>query len=126
MLIVGDSVGLDLGQPLVNTLAGFGDVTTYLDGHIDTGLTRPDYFNWPAELQVDLANDQPKLVVVMIGANDPQRMVTPTGSLRFGSPGGTPPTRPGWPPSSPRPTRPGPTCCGSGCRPCRTPGSTPP
>ena len=87
VLIVGDSVGLDLGQPLVNTLAGYGDVTTYLDGRIDTGLSRPDYFNWPAELQVDLTNQQPNLVVVMIGANDPQGLVTPGGSLRFGQPG---------------------------------------
>jgi lysophospholipase L1-like esterase len=87
VLIVGDSVGLDLGQPLVNDLGSYGDVTTYLDGRIDTGLTRPDYFNWPAELQVDLANQQPQLVVVMIGANDPQGLVTPTGSLRFGQPG---------------------------------------
>jgi lysophospholipase L1-like esterase len=87
VLIVGDSVGLDLGQPLVNALGAYGDVTTYLDGRIDTGLTRPDYFNWPAELQVDLANQQPQLVVVMIGANDPQGLVTPTGSLRFGQPG---------------------------------------
>jgi hypothetical protein len=87
VLIVGDSVGLDLGQPLVNTLAGYGDVTTYLDGRIDTGLTRPDYFNWPAELQIDLTNQQPNLVVVMIGANDPQGLVTPTGSLQYGQPG---------------------------------------
>ncbi|HVC68588.1 MAG TPA: DUF459 domain-containing protein [Acidimicrobiales bacterium] len=87
VLIVGDSVGLDLGQPLVNALGAFGDVTTYLDGRIDTGLTRPDYFNWPAELQVDLANHQPQLVIVMIGANDPQGLVTPDGSLRFGQPG---------------------------------------
>ena len=87
VLIVGDSVGLDLGQPLVNALGAFGDVTTYLDGRIDTGLTRPDYFNWPAELQVDLANQQPQLVVVMIGANDPQGIVTQDGSIRFGQPG---------------------------------------
>jgi hypothetical protein len=87
VLVVGDSVGLDLGQPLVNALAGFGDVTTYLDGRIDTGLTRPDYFNWPAELQIDLVNQQPQLVVVMIGANDPQGLVTPDGSIRFGQPG---------------------------------------
>ena len=62
------------------------------------------------------------LVVVMIGANDPQGLVTPTAACTSGSPVGTRPTRPGWPPSSPRPTRPGPTCCGSGCRRCRTPG----
>jgi hypothetical protein len=87
VLIVGDSVGLDLGQPLVNALGAYGTVTTYLDGRIDTGLTRPDYFNWPAELQVDLANQQPQLVVVMIGANDPQDLVTKDGSIRFGQPG---------------------------------------
>ncbi len=87
VLIVGDSVGLDLGQPLVNLLGGFGDVTTYLDGRIDTGLSRPDYFNWPAELSIDLANQQPQLVLVMIGANDAQGLVTPDGSIRFGQPG---------------------------------------
>ena len=87
VLVVGDSVGLDLGQPLVNSLSGFGNVTTYLDGRIDTGLSRPDYFNWPAELQVDLANQRPQLVVVMIGANDPQGLVTPNGSIHFGQPG---------------------------------------
>lgn len=87
VLVIGDSVGLDLGQPLVNSLSGFGNVTTYLDGRIDTGLSRPDYFNWPAELQVDLANQRPQLVVAMIGANDPQGLVTPDGSIRFGQPG---------------------------------------
>ncbi len=87
VLIVGDSVGLDLGQPLVNALGSFGDVSTYLDGRVDTGLSRPDYFNWPAELHIDLANQQPQLVVVMIGANDPQGLVTPTGSIAFGQPG---------------------------------------
>ena len=87
VLVVGDSVGLDLGQPLVNALGAFGDVSTYLDGRVDTGLSRPDYFNWPAELRVDLANQQPQLVVVMIGANDPQGLVTPNGSLQYGQPG---------------------------------------
>jgi hypothetical protein len=87
VLIVGDSVGLDLGQSLVDALGSFGDVTTYLDGRIDTGLSRPDYFNWPAELQVDLANQRPQLMVAMIGANDPQGLVTPQGSVRFGQPG---------------------------------------
>ena len=87
VLIVGDSVGLDLGPPLQQALGSYGDVTTFLDGRIDTGLTRPDYFNWPAELHIDLVNDQPNLVVVMIGANDPQGLVTPTGSIRYGEPG---------------------------------------
>ncbi len=87
VLIVGDSVGLDLGPPLQQALGSYGDVTTFLDGRIDTGLSRPDYFDWPAELHIDLMNDQPSLVVVMIGANDPQGLVTPTGSIQYGEPG---------------------------------------
>ena len=71
-MIVGDSLGLDLGGPLQNDLANTGVVTATLDGHESTGLTRPDYFNWPAELQADLAKFDPQVVVIMIGANDPQ------------------------------------------------------
>ncbi|MGP0031104.1 MAG: DUF459 domain-containing protein [Acidimicrobiales bacterium] len=72
VLIVGDSLGLDLGGPLQNDLANTGVVNATLDGHESTGLTRPDYFNWPAELQSDLQKLDPQVVVVMIGANDPQ------------------------------------------------------
>jgi hypothetical protein len=86
VLVVGDSVGIDLGQALVNDLAGTDVVSPTLDGKIDTGLARPDYFNWPAELAIDLANDHPQLVVVMIGANDPQNMVADGNDLTYGTP----------------------------------------
>jgi hypothetical protein len=72
VLIVGDSLGIDLGQPLQNDLANTGVVTATLDARESTGLTRPDYFNWPAELAGDLQRAQPQIVVVMMGANDPQ------------------------------------------------------
>jgi uncharacterized protein len=72
VLIVGDSLGLDLGSPLANDLGGTGVVTATIDGKEATGLTRPDYFNWPAELQSDLSRYDPQVVVVMMGANDPQ------------------------------------------------------
>ena len=87
VLVIGDSIGLDLGQPLVSDLAATGVVTTTLDGRVDTGLSRPDYFNWPAELSVDLSNVQPQLVVVMMGANDPQSLVSPGGSIPYGAAG---------------------------------------
>jgi uncharacterized protein len=72
VLIVGDSIGLDLGGPLQNDLSNTGVTVATLDGHESTGLTRPDYFNWPAELQSDLSKYNPQVVVIMIGANDPQ------------------------------------------------------
>lgn len=77
VLIVGDSIGLDMGGALQSDLAGTGVVTAGLDGRESTGLTRPDYFNWPAELANDMKADNPQVVVVMIGANDAQDFLGP-------------------------------------------------
>ena len=85
VLAVGDSLGIDFGQSLVNDLAATGDVHAVLDGHIDTGLARPDYFDWQAELQADLARYQPQAVVVFIGANDPQNFVQDGTALSYGT-----------------------------------------
>jgi hypothetical protein len=72
VLVLGDSLGIDMGGPLQNDLANTGVVQATLDARESTGLTRPDYFNWPAELSSDLPKARPQVVVVMIGANDPQ------------------------------------------------------
>ena len=48
VLILGDSLGIDLGGPLQNDLVNTGVVKATLDARESTGLTRPDYFNWPA------------------------------------------------------------------------------
>ncbi len=72
VLIVGDSLGIDMGQALQNDLANTGVVQATLDAKESTGLTRPEYYNWPAELQTDLTQLDPQIVVVMMGANDPQ------------------------------------------------------
>jgi hypothetical protein len=77
VLVVGDSIGIDMGGPLQSDLAGTGVVNATLDGHVSTGLTRPDYFNWPAELTADLRSVRPQVVVVMIGANDAQDFLGP-------------------------------------------------
>jgi hypothetical protein len=86
LLVVGDSLGIDVGQPLVNDLASTGVVSAVLDGHIDTGLARPDYFDWQSELQGDLARYQPQVVVVFIGANDPQNFIDGSSALTYGTP----------------------------------------
>jgi uncharacterized protein len=72
VLIVGDSLGIDMGGPLENDLENTGVVSATLDGRESTGLTRPDYFNWPVELQSDIRTTDPQIVVIMMGANDPQ------------------------------------------------------
>ncbi len=77
VLIVGDSIGIDLGDALQPNLANTGLVSAALDGQVSTGLTRPDYFNWPAELSADLKAQDPQVVVIMIGANDAQDFLGP-------------------------------------------------
>jgi hypothetical protein len=89
VLIVGDSIGLDMGGALQSDLAGTGVVNAALDGKESTGLTRPDYFNWPAELTSDLHTDNPQVVVIMVGANDAQDFLGPPD---------TPYTSPNWTP----------------------------
>jgi uncharacterized protein len=86
LLVVGDSLGIDFGQALVDQLAASGVVNAVLDGHIDTGLSRPDYFNWPAELAADLARYQPEALVIFIGANDPQNFIENGTALPYGTP----------------------------------------
>jgi hypothetical protein len=77
VLIVGDSLGLDMGGALQDDLAGTGVVNAALDARESTGLTRPDYFDWPAELSNDLKTVAPQVVVIMIGANDAQDFLGP-------------------------------------------------
>ncbi len=77
VLIVGDSLGLDMGGALQDDLSDTGVVQAALDARESTGLTRPDYFNWPAELASDLKTVAPQVVVVMIGANDAQDFLGP-------------------------------------------------
>jgi hypothetical protein len=83
---VGDSVGTDLGQyALVDQLGSTQIVSATLDGHISTGLTRPDYFNWPAELENDLAHFHPQLTIICIGANDAQNTIVNGQVLVYGT-----------------------------------------
>ena len=84
VLVIGDSLGLDLGGPLQNRLASTGVVAATLDGKESTGLTRPDYFNWPAELSRAMAQVSPQVVVIMMGSNDPQAILGPP-SVPYGT-----------------------------------------
>ncbi|HEY1635049.1 MAG TPA: DUF459 domain-containing protein [Acidimicrobiales bacterium] len=86
VLAVGDSIGEDFGQSLVAKLGATGVVQPTLDGKIDTGLARPDYFDWPGELRTDVSRFQPDVVVAMIGANDNQSFLVGGRAVGFGSP----------------------------------------
>jgi hypothetical protein len=83
--VIGDSMMQVLGQSIVNGAAGDDRVETTLEYRVSTGLTRPDYFDWPGRIQDLLAAGPVDAVVVMYGANDAQGMVLPSGSEPFGT-----------------------------------------
>jgi len=86
----GDSQMQVLGQDLVDKMRRTGVMKSTLDYRISTGLSRPDYFNWPQHLKSLMNDVQPDVVVVMFGANDGQDVEYPMGSgkvLKFGTAG---------------------------------------
>jgi uncharacterized protein len=84
----GDSLSITPGQSVI-TQALATQVIGQLrpvDGHVATGLARPEVFNWPSYLaQVRLALD-PDIMVLTIGSNDDQQMTGAGGVGPFGSP----------------------------------------
>ena len=51
----------------------------------DSGLARPDFYNWPAHLAADLAEYHPKVVTILVGGNDAQNFLVNGEPVAFGS-----------------------------------------
>lgn len=45
------------------------------EGKYSTGLSRQDYFDWPAQLEKLVGKYNPDMVVICMGANDPQDII---------------------------------------------------
>jgi hypothetical protein len=88
LYVAGDSMAGIPGMALSNLARATHQVSTLLDYRISTGLARPDFFNWPAELQQKVKAFHPLAAVVMVGANDNQGVETAKGKVyQFGSSG---------------------------------------
>lgn len=81
LLIIGDSFAELFGPALVNRGADAGTVEATVDFRFISGLSRPDYFDWPAYLAEELPDRQPEAVVVIFGGNDAQDVAV--GGERF-------------------------------------------
>lgn len=78
VVVVGDSLASGLGTYLERVLKP-SLVRVSRQGRISTGLSRPDYFDWPAAMAQIADRFRPDLVVVMLGENDNQGLRTPGG-----------------------------------------------
>jgi hypothetical protein len=81
---IGDSLGVDLGEAMQNTWSPTA-VRLTVAARGDTGLANSGYYDWPRELVGLLASFHPELVVVLLGANDLQSMVTGSRILPDGT-----------------------------------------
>lgn len=82
----GDSMSKVLGEALVRQATETGVMKPVQDSQLSSGLTRPDFFDWPGHFNDLVHQDQPSEVfVVMFGANDAQGIKTPDGKI-FQSP----------------------------------------
>jgi hypothetical protein len=85
ILDIGDSLGEDLGLGLGYTLGTNRLVKVIQAAHGDSGLARPDYYNWPAVLAADLRQYHPQVVTILIGGNDAQNFLVNGEPVLFGT-----------------------------------------
>ena len=84
----GDSLAITPGESVINQAVATGviGITDAVDGHVATGLSRPEVFNWPAYLNDVIASKAPDSMVLTIGSNDDQALTGEGGGPSFGSP----------------------------------------
>ncbi len=86
VFIVGDSDAGTFGPYLQTLLDGTGVVETQLDYKVSSGLARPDFFDWPAEIDRQLPVVNPDIVVATFGGNDAQGLAVASGEFIVGDP----------------------------------------
>jgi uncharacterized protein len=80
VVVVGDSLAAGLGVYLEREFRpSLARVSK--QGRISTGLSRLDYFDWLSAMRQIERDYRPDLVVVMIGDNDNQGLMSPNGGL---------------------------------------------
>ena len=72
ILVIGDSLGTDLGGGLSLQLEKSPKITLVQKGKTLTGLSNAWYYNWPRHLKSDLKKYRPQLLIVFVGGNDEQ------------------------------------------------------
>lgn len=85
LLIIGDSMAQAAGPSIKNLSEEAGLIRAKLDYKVSSGLSRPDFFNWPQHMIDQLIEADPDAIIVILGANDAQDFKVQGRVLRFGS-----------------------------------------
>ena len=74
MWLGGDSMTIELSQSTEEAVASRPELQLATHPQVSSGLTRPDFFDWPTYLAEEVLPTDPEVVAVMFGANDSQGM----------------------------------------------------
>ena len=76
--VAGDSLVITPGYAIVRAAGGSPVIESVggVDGHVATGLARPDVFNWFEEIRAQTKKLRPHVVVLNFGGNDDKRYMT--------------------------------------------------
>jgi uncharacterized protein len=79
--VAGDSLSFEYGLAMGRMAADDPEIEMEgsVDYHVATGISRPDFFNWPAQLDAQMKARNPDVVVFMVGSNDDQSLAAPDG-----------------------------------------------
>ena len=70
ILVIGDSLSVGVGLVMTSMLKSKKDVKVSNKGKVSTGLNSPKYYDWEAKLREFIKNENPGIIVVLIGGND--------------------------------------------------------
>ncbi len=85
LLLVGDSLGNNLGYGMIGQLTGYKNLKFALRAKASTGLSNSWFYNWETNLKTYLRTEKPNIVVVFLGANDRQNMRVSGQILTYGT-----------------------------------------
>ncbi len=84
----GDSLSITPGESFVAAAPATQVVEVVagdVDGHVATGLARPEVFNWSQHIADVVAADNPNAMVLTIGSNDDQTLTGEGGGAQYGT-----------------------------------------
>jgi uncharacterized protein len=81
LLVIGDSDAGTFGPYLESLMDDTGVVDSEVDYKVSSGLSRPDFFDWPAHASAKMEEVDADIVVVTFGGNDAQGMATLAGEF---------------------------------------------
>lgn len=87
ILVLGDAIGGGIGAGLQRVSEAGGTYQVSMRFNEESGLARPEVYDWAATLPKILASNPYDVIVVMIGANDSQAIRSGDARYAFGSEG---------------------------------------